>query len=101
VKVYISGVISNGGSLTPMQVEANKVAFYDAERKLIQRGHTPVNPLRLTQADATWKACMKVDLVALMDCDAILMLPDWHLSKGSRLEFHLAEQLGLVLMQHK
>jgi nucleoside 2-deoxyribosyltransferase len=41
--------------------------------------------------------CMRVDLHALIDCDAILLLPGWQKSQGATFEFEVARRLGLEI----
>jgi len=38
---------------------------------------------------------MKEDLKALLDCDGIYMLRGWEQSKGAKIEYELAMNLGI------
>jgi len=98
VKVYISGVITNGGTLDEKQRAANFARFYAEADRLRSLGHEPVNPLDLHPApnDVSWTQAMRVDLRALLDCDAISLLEGWQESRGARLEVRVARELGLV-----
>lgn len=60
-------------------------------------GYEAVNPCDLNHAghDQTWESYMRVDIKALMDCEAICLLPEWHRSVGARTEYHLAQVLGM------
>ncbi len=49
----------------------------------------------ITDKNATWSDCMRIDLKALMDCDGILVLPDWQGSRGAKLEIKIACELGM------
>jgi len=41
-------------------------------------------------------ACyMKYDILALLECDAILMIPGWSASRGAQIEKGVAEAIGL------
>ena len=42
----------------------------------------------------TWETCMKRDIKALVDMDAIVLLPGWENSRGACLENHIATALG-------
>lgn len=74
----------------------NYIKFGQAEYWLREQGYDAVNPLDLCSPDWDWPRCMKECLAALLTCDAICLLGDWHRSKGAQLEYHVAQMLGLV-----
>lgn len=43
----------------------------------------------------TFKDFMKRDLPALLECDAIVMLPGWYNSRGAKLERHVAIEVDM------
>lgn len=91
-RVYISGKISG------MKQEAKEL-FRNAEIKLIRHGYKPVNPMSLPHHhDKEWSSFMKEDIIALLSCDSVYFLTNWHESKGAKLEFDLAVDLGLNLL---
>lgn len=92
-KVYISGPISK----IPFQEAFDN--FEKKEKELIALGYEVVNPMKLEHNhDKSWKSYMKVDLKALIDCDCIVMLPGWVSSKGARIEWYLAKDLGIQIL---
>ena len=90
-RVYISGPMTGLPDL-------NFPAFHAAAATLRGRGLEVVNPAEVN-ADATlsWEQCMRADIKAMCDCDAIVLLPGWEASKGAHLELHLAHRLGLTV----
>ena len=108
MKVYIAG---------PMQGHPrfNFPLFDIAAKSLRAYGYSVVNPAerdRTVHPDIeSWPGfetgdvsmCPKFDLAstlrwdfhALMECDAIVMLPGWEASSGARDERHIAERTGL------
>lgn len=102
MRVYITGVISKGGTLSKEQRVANFERFHAEARRLIALGHEPVNPLDLHPAPGgvEWVDAMRVDLGALVGCDGISLLEGWEESRGARLEVHVARELGLVEMRY-
>lgn len=42
-----------------------------------------------------WHCNMRHDIKAMLDCEGIILLPNWTLSRGSRLEFNVAMDCGL------
>lgn len=95
MKVYISGKISG---LPWGQVV---IKFLRAEIMIRDIGHEPINPLRLNPKDVTWEDAMKVDLKALDECDAILMLTDWSHSKGAIIELDYAFKAFLDIWDYQ
>ena len=91
MKVYISGAIS--GQTNP------KPAFDSAAHALRAIGHEVVNPFDLDHSGhaCDWADFMRVDIKALMDCDAVAMLPGWRNSRGASIECALAQDLGMML----
>ena len=77
--VYISG--------PSIGLESLNCAAFDAAAAALQAaGHTPVNPIPLCplrRMGTPWRAFhnrrLVVHLKALAPCDAILLLPGWHL----------------------
>ena len=94
MKVYLSGKI------TGLKVEDAFVKFNTAEFRLKRAGYDVVNPMRLVSQRWHWEKCMQVCLVALVNCDAIHLLPDWKESRGARLEYHIAQELKLKVIKN-
>ena len=91
-KIYLSGKISG---LPICETIKN---FESAENQLKGLA-TIVNPMRLKHDhDKTWESYMKEDIKALLECDAIAMLPNYNDSKGALIELNLAKSLGLEII---
>jgi len=97
MKIYISGVISQGGTLREAQQLENAKRFRVTAQYILRLGHEPVNPIERHGLGAVlaWSDYMKRNLADLISSDAIYLLYDWHLSRGARLEFTLANELGM------
>lgn len=90
MKIYIAGKV------TGEDPKACAAKFAAAERRLIEQGYEVVNPIEVVgDFNADWKTAMRKCIKALMDCDAIYMLPDWYVSKGAKIEYWLAIDLSL------
>jgi hypothetical protein len=94
MKIYIAGKITGC-------YEEALLAFAAAEEELNRLGHQPVNPMKVAPGnDLPWAEYMKRDIPHLLACDAIYLLPTWKESKGARLEKHIAEELGMIILTH-
>lgn len=94
-RVYISGPITNAN---PHAQDCNIQAFNNKAAVLTLAGRDVVNPANNGQpVDATWAEHMRADIRLLMDCDTIHMLPGWSNSKGARLEWWIAMELGMAV----
>ena len=95
MKVYISGQITGIENEAPGLFEAG-------EKEMIERGFEVINPMKIEHNhDLSWLNYMRVDIIALMDCDAIYMLRNWKYSNGARIEWKLALDLGLKIYYEK
>ncbi|MFC3338167.1 DUF4406 domain-containing protein [Paracandidimonas soli] len=93
MKIYIAGPMTGIPDL-------NFPAFHATAASLRAAGHTVINPAELnTDPNASWHECMKIDIQALVTCDSICLLPNWTISRGARLEFHIASQLGMQVIE--
>lgn len=84
---YISGPMSG-------YPDSNFPAFAEAAKDLRALGYTVISPHELGE-EKTWQDCMRKDLIALMSCHYIILLPGWATSKGAFLELHNAILLGM------
>lgn len=90
--VYVAGPMTGLPDL-------NFPAFHAEAARLRELGYEVINPAEINpDKHLSWRECMKTDIAALVFCDAIQMLPGWQASKGATLEHHIAERLGLVIM---
>jgi hypothetical protein len=85
--------------------QLNKKAFSDAAQKLRDAGHVVINPHDLDDLhnkgpseDDYVISIVRRDLQALLECDAIYMLPGWQQSIGARAEYHAAIFAELEIM---
>lgn len=97
-KVYISGPIAH------YDIEERKAAFAKAAITLRSEGFEPVNPfcnpLHLNgREDADWRDHMREDIKMLLDCDYIVLLPNWEKSNGCKLELDVASSCGIEILQ--
>lgn len=91
-KIYIAGKV------TGEDRQACIAKFNNAKDLLEVMGFEVVNPLEVVNDwNTTWLEAMKACLKALIDCDAILLLDDWHFSSGAKIEFQLATDLGIFI----
>jgi len=89
VKVYLSGPMSG-------MPEFNFPLFNVEAAELRRLGYAVVNPVDINPDHSTpWSACLREDLRALLDCDAVAVLPGWEKSRGATLEVFVATQLGM------
>ena len=84
MKIYVSGRIKDYP-----QYFAH---FKRVQNSLEDRGFEVVNPCELTKDDLTYGQFMKLDIIHMLECDAIYMLEDWEKSVGARCE-HLVAAL--------
>lgn len=92
-RVYISGSISSDMENAPRK-------FSEAEQRVSRNfGCQAINPLKLPHKEgAEWEDFMAVDLLELMLCDAIYMLPCWKQSPGAKLEHAIAKQIQIEII---
>lgn len=94
LRIYISGPITGMPKL-------NRPAFEAAAEQIRAAGFLPVNPFELIDQDRAaregwqWSDYMRVDIAALCECDAIVLLDGWMLSDGAQLEQRIASALGM------
>lgn len=94
--IYISGKITDNPDW--------KEQFKIAEMKLKAQGYVVVNPafiaeeLEKENPTPTYKDYLQADLRILLICNCIYMLPNWHDSKGAKLEHAIAEALEMEII---
>lgn len=91
-RVYISG---------PMRglPEFNYPAFHRLAAILRGRGFAAFNPAEqfAGATDLEWQTYMRHDLSALLECDAVCVLPGWENSTGALVEVAVARAIGLPI----
>lgn len=92
-KFYISGAVTGD----PLY----RTKFREAERRLRRGGVRALNPVRHEKDGKEWDYYLRRDLRKLTRCAAIVLLPDWHRSRGARLEKQVAESLGLFVIAYE
>lgn len=105
--MYISGPIS--GKPYKNAEAFNKAAKQiEAWGKFTNQDLVPINPIALDLvltppkdmeegSDEIWRWYMRRDIKYLMECDSIVLLKDWEISKGARLEVATGISLGMPI----
>ncbi len=89
-KIYISGKI------TGIPIERAIVNFAKAKEYIEENKMQAVNPMELPHKhNQTWESYMRENIAALVYCDGIYMQKNWETSKGAKVEYGLAKELGL------
>ena len=69
--------------------------FTKAAEWLKSMGYMAVNPVDLIPENTGWHDAMKACIKLMVDCDAVMLLPDWSESRGAYLEVMIARNLEL------
>ena len=102
----VMGVKSPGGIMTLLYVsgpmtglpEHNFPAFHRAECLLSESGYRVENPAHKGILTGwTWADYLRHDLRRMLDCDGVAALPGHRMSRGARLELHVARELGMPI----
>lgn len=89
-RIYIAGKVTG---LPIIEVEEK---FRKAQNEIEQQGFIAVNPIEIVGTwGCTWKEAMIKCVKAMIDCDAVLLLPCWTNSKGALIEQKLASDLDI------
>jgi hypothetical protein len=88
-KIYLSGGIS-GRVYTQVRDHFDSMEDY-----LVAFGHEVCNPAKFGVDERSWEEYMRMSIVELMGCDAILMLQGWNRSRGATIERNLAWNLNI------
>jgi len=92
-RVYIAGKVTG---MKPTEVSKK---FATAERQVQAMGLEVVNPIAVVGNHETpWNEAMKKCITALIECDAIILLPCWKDSKGALLEMNIATNMGMEIL---
>nr|WP_277610147.1 DUF4406 domain-containing protein [Pseudomonas aeruginosa] len=76
--------------------EHNFPAFHAEAARLRSLGYQVENPAEHGEIPGfEWADYLRLDLQKLLTCEAIALLPGWMDSKGARLEFTVATNLGM------
>tara|TARA_B100000929_G_scaffold45931_1_gene32664 strand:- start:204 stop:533 length:330 start_codon:yes stop_codon:yes gene_type:complete len=89
-RIYISGPMTGLPGL-------NREAFYQAAKELRALGFEVSNPAENDGPGEllSWEEYMRTDLIDMLKCDTIALLPGWEASKGAHLELHVAHRVGM------
>jgi hypothetical protein len=92
-RIYIAGPMTG--------IEAfNFPAFNSEAARLRAMGHSVINPAEVNpDTRMSWVDCMRMDIALLVTCDTISLLPGWANSQGATLERHIAERLGMDVLE--
>ena len=97
MKVYLAGPMRGYPAY-------NFPAFHAAAKELRARGHEVWSPAErdekegfnpTTDVAQPLKYYMRFDLPAVLDADAVVVLPGWEKSVGANLEVHVARVCGM------
>jgi len=88
-KVYIIGRVTG----LPRHEVVSK--FEKGEQMVKGMNMHPVNPINLVPEETHWSDAMRICIKALIECDAVLLLPDHESSRGSAMELMIAKNVGM------
>ena len=91
--VYIAGPMSG-------LPEFNVPAFDKAAAEWRERGYEALNPADNFRGEVgiAYERYIRAGLEQVLRAQAIALLPGWETSKGARVELHVAQMLGLLVL---
>ena len=92
-RVYIAGPMTG-------HADHNYPAFHAAGERFQAAGWEVVNPAENFEGrtDLPRQMYLRADVAMLLDCDAIALLPGWEESPGAKMEYLLAREFGMAVL---
>lgn len=99
-KIYISGAMTG-------LPDCNYPKFDEVENELLNQGHAVVNPANIARGlmvpdhltdEEKWQMYIDEDLKYLGRCTHIYMLQGWESSRGAKIEYKKALEIGLEVL---
>ncbi|OPZ24169.1 MAG: hypothetical protein BWZ02_02935 [Lentisphaerae bacterium ADurb.BinA184] len=92
-RIYVSGPMTG-------LPDHNFPAFHAAAARLREAGYEVINPAENFggRTDLPRETYLRADVILVAQCEAIAMLPNWQESRGARLEYLLARELNLPVL---
>ena len=95
--IYISGPMTG-------MPDHNYPLFNLVAAELRMRGHEVINPAELDALEDVpgsmpWEWYLRRDLKAMLDCDTLVLLPEWRISRGAKLEVYVANKLKMNIYE--
>ena len=88
------------GKISGLDEKVYKNNFNSAELYLTGLGYDVINPVSYpTNPEWKWEDYMKRDIKLLVGCDYIYLLEGWQASDGASLEYTIAENLGIKVLE--
>lgn len=95
-RVYISGKI------TGLDIRVAEEFFAAAAVKVRQCGDIPLNPMEIFPENPNWKwhdyMIEDLRLFLMGSIQMVVLLPNWHESRGARIEKAVAEEMKIPVM---
>lgn len=95
-KIYVSGPITG-------MINKNAELFESTTQKLRDLDYDVINPLELDEpnkdTELTYEDYLARDLVELVGCSALCLLPGWEHSYGARIELAVANALNMPVFR--
>lgn len=89
MRIYIAGKITGD--------EGYREKFASEEVALQEAGHQVMNPAILPDG-FEYHQYLRINKAMLRACDAVMFLPDWHQSRGARIEQQWAQKMGKAIL---
>jgi hypothetical protein len=92
-RIYVAGPMTG-------YPDFNFPAFHAATARLREAGWEAVNPAENFggRTDLARETYLRADVILLAQCQAIAMLPGWEESRGAKLEYLLARELSMPIL---
>ena len=90
MKIYVIGPVTGHDDL-------NVPAFESARIMLLESGYRPLIPHDFVAEDADWQQAMRRSIETLAKADGVAYLDGWQKSRGARIEYGLARDLGIEI----
>lgn len=94
--LYLSGSITDGGTLHGEAVARRLAEFHEAEARLVAAGYDVLNPARNEGKADDWLGYMRLALRDISRADGVAFLGGWEKSRGAVIEVGLGRSLGLL-----
>lgn len=93
-KIYVSGKIAG------LEHQEAFDKFESREKQLRLIGYDVVNPMKIHdyKMETSWEEFMVADIRELFKCNSMYMMKDWGQSKGARVEYAIAKELGFKII---